>query len=68
MSNLKPMLSDDILIKCSKDKQIALLKAERDTYISMHNVGDVFMSGAIKCVIMAQGIAQISAIINAKEE
>lgn len=68
MSNLKPILSDEILSKYSKDKQIALLKVERNTYIATQNVGDVFIGWAVKCGIMAQGMAQIQTIIQAKEE
>lgn len=68
MSDLKPMLSDEILNKQSKDKQIELLKVDRDTHIAMHNVGDVFMGGAIKCGIMVQAAAQIKAILTARGE
>ena len=64
---MKPILTDELLSKCSQEKQIALLRTERDTYLSALNVGDFPFSGLSRVSIIAQGIAQIGQIIRVKE-
>lgn len=64
---MKPILTDELLSKCSPEKQIALLKAERNTYLSALNVGDLPFSGLVRVSIIAQGVATIDKIIRHKE-
>lgn len=64
---MKPILTDELLSKCSLEKQIALLKAERNTYLSALNIGDLPFSGLVRVSVIAQGIATIDKIIRSKE-
>lgn len=64
---MKPMLTDELLSKCSLAKQVELLKAERDTYLAALNVGDFPFSGLVRVSVISQGIEKIGQIIRSKE-
>ena len=64
---MKPILTDERLSYHSLEKQVALLKAERNMYLSILNVGECHFSGVVKAGLMAQGVAAIGMIIRSKE-
>lgn len=64
---MKPILTDERLSNHSLEKQVALLKAERNMYLSILNVGEYHFSGVVKAGLMAQGVAAIGMIIRSKE-
>ncbi|WP_428613854.1 hypothetical protein [Pseudoalteromonas sp.] len=64
---LQPMVSDEILNKLSKDKQIAILKAERNALLALSSVESGIFSWAQKATILHSACIHISTIMRAAE-
>lgn len=67
MSLFEPMLTDELLAKYSHEKQVALLKIERNMLVAMINAGSTPFSMPIKAGIMAQAVYQMKLLIHAKD-
>lgn len=64
---LEPMVSGEILNKLSKDKQIAVLKVERNALLALSSIESGMFSWMQKATILHSACIHISQIIKAKE-
>lgn len=64
---LEPMVKDEILNKLSKDKQIAILKTERNTLLACASIDHIPFSWVQKTAILHSACIYISEIIRSKE-